>query len=222
MRRLFFFGALFFQFSIHAQFIDSLPLVVRQKQSIDARLETRFGFVGEDVVRVSGARLGISFNRKLRLGGGLSWLKTPLQRDVTPYISSDGVKTSKYLRLGYICYYMDFVFFRNKRWTLSVPLQAGPGLTWYQEDTRYRFGVKEPKYFFLMYEPGVTVNFKIFKWFGIGNDVAYRFVFKNNKKMPERLASPTYALKVLFWLDLLYFEMFPKSNITEKYGPAYW
>jgi hypothetical protein len=197
-------------------------MVVRQKQSFDARLETRIGFIGEDVVRVSGVRLGISFNRKLRLGGGLSWLKTGLMREVNPYMTETGVKQKKFLRLGYICYYMDFVFFRNKRWTFSVPLQAGAGLAWYQPHEAYKFGVDEPKYFFFLYEPGITVNFKIFKWFGIGNDVAYRFILKNDKKMPERLRSPTYAFKILFWLDQLYFEVFPKSTITERYGPAYW
>ena len=222
MRKLLIFGALFFCLSLQGQFIDSLPVVIKQKQSIDARLETRIGFIEGDLVRVSGARLGISFKRKLRLGGGLSWLKTSLQRDVTPYMTSDGIRTSKYVRFGYLCYYMDFVFFQNKRFTLSVPLQAGPGLAWYQQDANYKFGVKEQKSFFIFYEPGVTVNFKIFKWFGLGTDVAYRFVLKNNEKMPLQLRSPTFAFKILFWPDQLYFEVFPKSNITEKYGPAYW
>lgn len=222
MKKLLFLCSFFAHFFAAAQFIDSLPLVVRQKQSFDARLETRFGFIGEDVVRVSGARLGISFNRKLRLGGGISWLKTGLTREFAPYLSEQGPREKKFLRMGYLCYYMDFVFYRNKRWTLSVPLQAGPGLVWYQPDEQYRFGVKEPKYFFVLYEPGITVNFKIFKWFGIGNDVAYRFMLKDNKSMPERLSSPTYALKILFWLDQLYFSAFPNSKLSERYGPAVW
>jgi hypothetical protein len=202
--------------------MDSLPYVIKQKQSIDARLETRFGAIGDEITRISGARLGISFNKKLRLGGGISWLKTNVTRTVDPYITDGKTSTQKYLRLGYICYYMDFVFYRSKRWTLSVPLQAGPGLAWYQPGTTYKFGVKEPKYFFLLYEPGITVNFKIFKWFGLGNDVAYRFVLKNNEKMKEHLRTPTYAFKILFWVDQLFFELLPQSDISKKYGPAQW
>jgi hypothetical protein len=102
-----------------------------------------------------------------------------------------------------------------------VPIQAGTGVSWYQKEKYYKWSASDPKYFLLLYEPGITVQFKIFKWLGLGNDVAYRFALNNNSKA-GRLNSPTYSFKLLFWIDQLYYELAPKSDITRRYGPAFW
>ena len=128
----------------------------------------------------------------------------------------------KYLKFGYFCYYMDFVFHKTKRWQLSVPLQVGTGLLWYQQRRGYHLNTGEAKYFILFYEPGITVQFKLFRWLGLGNDIAYRFAMKDNTRIGQRLSSPTYSFKMLFWFDQLYFELFPQAPLSKTYGPAYW
>jgi hypothetical protein len=179
-------------------------------------------------MNVSGFRIGVAFQRKLRIGGGLSWLNpswltSPYQKTFyTPNDKGNNDTVLKYLKLAYTCFYVDFVFYKTQRWQLSVPIQLGTGLIWFQKQLDYNLLGGDKKSFVLMYEPGITVQFKVFKWFGLGTDVGYRFALKNNKKIGEHLNSPTYCFKILIWFNQLYFEAFPNSKITQKYGPAIW
>jgi hypothetical protein len=199
------------------QLMDSLHDVFSNKYSIDARLESRNSFITNRLISVTGVRLGVAFQRKLRIGGGLSWLKTEVPSAVT-----DAENPVRYLKFAYLCYYVDFVFYKNKRWQLSVPIQAGTGISWFQEEMTYQWKTRYPKYFMLLYEPGITAQFKIFKWIGIGSDIAYRFALVPHKRTEQQLNSPTYSFKLLFWADQLYYEFFPESRWTKRYGPAYW
>ncbi len=217
---------LFFVFCsmfLKCQFLDTLHEVFKNKSSIDARLESRNSFINNQIISVSGLRLGVAFQRKLRVGGGINWLKSDVKENF--YLQNGNGKTdtiSKYLKLTYLLYYIDFVFFKTKRWQLSTPIQAGTGLSWWQINKTYSLNKSDKKYFLFLYEPGITVQYKIVKWFGLGADVAYRFALKNNKKIGENLNSPTYSFKLLFWFDQLFFMTFPQSKITKKYGPAEW
>ena len=220
----FLFAILFFvTTTYHAQFADSLHQIFKSRSSIDARLESRYSFIANNLISVTGVRLGVAYNRKLRIGGGISWLKTKVPE--TFYVSNDigTIDTlPKFLKFAYLCYYIDFVYYKTKRWQLSVPIQAGTGFSWYQKEENYTLNAKGKKTFLLLYEPGITVQFKVFRYFGLGGDVAFRFVMKNNKKISEKLLSPTLSLKILFWPDQLFYELRPNHYLTERYGPAQW
>lgn len=218
-------------FHSESQMLDTLREFFKHKYSIDVRLESRGSFIEHELTSVSGIRIGFSFQRKLRLGGGISWLKTDgyswLNSNVKKdfYITNAVGKTdtiSKYLKFMYLSYYVDFVFYKTKHWQLSVPIQAGTGLLWFQQNKAYSFGNKETKYFLFLYEPGITLQYKVFKWVGLGADVAYRFALQDRKKTGEQLSSPSLTFKALFWFDQLFYEVFPNSEITKKYGPSYW
>lgn len=205
---------------IKGQFADTLKEVFKYTKSIDARLESRNSFINNELISVNGARLGVAFQRKLRIGGGISWLNTILPKSRIN-LNAD-TNSIQYFKFVYFCAYADFVFYRTKRWQLSVPIQAGFGASWFQSKQNYYWGNKDKKYALLIYEPGITAQFKVFKWFGLGADVAYRFTLKNNKKVGEGLSSPTYSFKILFWFDQLFYQTFPNSKITKRWGPAYW
>lgn len=206
-----------------AQLIDSLREAFRHKYSIDARLESRNSFIDNQLISVSGVRLGLAFQRKFRLGLGVSWLKSDF-KSTSSVIDPMGKPETiiSYLKFVYLCYYVDFVFYKTKRWQLSVPIQAGTGSSWFQPKANYNVKTDTRKYFLLLYEPGITAQFKLTRWAGLGADVAYRFTLKNNKKISEKLNSPTYSFKILIWFDQLFYELFPKSQISKRYGPAYW
>lgn len=203
--------------------MDSLHDIFQHKYDIDARIESRYSFIDNQLISVNGVRLGVAFQRKLRIGGGISWLKSNFKTNFYPVNASGKTDTvAEYLKFVYVCYYLDFVFYKTKRWQLSVPIQLGTGASWFQTRSDYVYGKKDPKHFLLLYEPGITAQFKVFKWAGLGADVAYRFTLKNNKKVGEKLNSPTYSFKILVWFDQLFYELFPKSKITKRFGPAYW
>lgn len=208
---------------INAQFLDTLHEVFNHKSSIDARLESRNSFINNQLISVTGVRLGVAYQRKMRIGGGLSWLKSTFSSPFYEQNNDGGVDTVlKNLKFIYLCYYVDFVFHKTKRWQLSVPIQAGTGFAWWQRQNKMNFYTNDKKHFFILYEPGVTVQYKIFKWFGLGADVAYRFTAQNNKKIGEKLNSPTYSFKILVWLDQLFYSALPESKISKRFGPAVW
>lgn len=205
-----------------AQLLDSFKVILKSKASIDLRLESRYSFIENDLADISGIRAGVSFGRKLKFGGGVSWLKSNIvENEYVPNENNILIATPKYLRLAYFCLYADFVFYKTKRWQVSVPLQTGIGATWFQYQKGYKLSSTN-KRLLLLYEPGISTNFKIFKWFGLGVGVGYRFAIKNNSALSDRLSSPTYAFKILFWTDQLYFDLFPKSKLTQKHGPSAW
>jgi hypothetical protein len=206
-----------------AQFLDSIKAVVKRKYSIDARLESRNSFIDNSLTTVSGARLGLAFQQKLRFGFGADWLKSDITKTTQRVLPDRSVeKTTYFLKWAYISAYVDFVFYKTKRWQLGVPIQIGLGQSWWQLDRTYRFKTNEAKYFVFIYEPGITAQFKVFKFFGLGADVAYRFCLKDNSKVGPKLTAPTYSFKLLFWGDQLFYEVFPRSKITKRFGPAYW
>ena len=152
----------------------------------------------------------------------MSWLKTDYQEIFySPGTFGPTGTSVKYLKFGYVCFYVDFVFYKAQRWQLSVPIQAGTGLSWFQSKISYNLYGPDKKYFLFLYEPGITAQFKVFKWFGLGADVAYRFAL-NNKNIGGKLNSPTYSFKVLIWFDQFYYLAFPKTKLSQKYGPAVW
>jgi hypothetical protein len=211
-----------FYFKGEAQLLDTFRVLLKNKSSLDLRLESRYSFINNDLAVISGIRIGASFKRKLRLGGGISWLKSDiLHSNYTISETNVVTYTPNYLKLAYLAFYADFVFYKTKRWQVSIPIQTGVGYSWYQSDYTYAFSSGK-KYLFFLYEPGVSTHFKIFKWCGLGLDVGYRFALKNNHYIDERFSSPTYAFKVLFWADQLYYELFPDSKLARKKGPAAW
>ena len=208
--------------TINAQFLDTIKSITHKRPSIDARIETRNSFFENGRAKVTGIRLGLIFQKKLRVGVGYSWLSSDVYKKIaiTNYVGNIDT-VNNYLKLGYIAFYTDFVFYKTKRWQVSVPLQWGAGLTWF----KYNNGVKDvssSKDYLLLYEPGISVQFKIFRWCGLGTDIAYRFTLQNNRDLRNKLNSPTYGFKFFIWFDQLYYLGFPKSKLSKKYGPADW
>lgn len=222
---------IFFSAAGKAQLLDTIRDFLKHKYSIDVRLESRNSIIGHELTSISGVRVGLTFKRKLRIGGGLSWLKTDGNWWLKTNVTKDFTRTNddgntevvkKYLKFVYTCYYLDYVFHKTQHWQLSVPIQVGAGFLWFQETKRYSFGNREKKYLLFLYEPGITLQYKVFKWLGAGSDVTYRFALQNRKKTGEQLSSLSLTFKALFWFDYLFYEIFPKNKLTKKYGPAYW
>ncbi len=178
--------------------------------------------MNHSLTKVTGVRLGLSFRRKLRVGIGYSWLDTEVteQKFITDFYGNKRFATD-YFKFGYFCYYADFVFHKTKRWQLSVPIQVGTGMYWTQYNDGSRL-VKSQKRLLLIYEPGISTQYKITKWLGLGFDVCLRLALRNTNYVGNRLNSFVFAPKLLIWFDQIFYMVAPKSKITKKFGPAYW
>lgn len=213
---------IFVSFFAKGQFPDTFKVFLHSRPSIDARLESRYSFMNNSPTKVSGVRLGLSFRRKLRVGIGYSWLNTPVYEKtfITDELGKPKAITN-FFKFGYVCYYADFVFHKTKRWQLSVPIQVGTGAYWTQYNNGAKI-IKSQKRLLLFYEPGITVQYKITKWFGLGFDVCARLALRNTNYVGNKLNSFVLAPKLLIWFDQIFYVTAPKSKITQKYGPARW
>jgi hypothetical protein len=202
--------------------MDSIPQILSGKFGIDARIESRNSFIDYQLVSITGLRAGLSFQRKLRFGVGLSWLDSDVISAVPAVqLPGDTALRKRLIKLAYFCVYSDVVFHKTKRWQLSVPLQVGLGSSWLEDPSSDDPSKDQPSQLLLLYEPGISAQYKFFRWFGAGADIAYRFTVRNSA-VADRLSSPTYSFKVLVWFDQLFFVMFPKSFVTKRFGPAVW
>ena len=213
---------LFVSFFAKGQFLDTFKVFLKSKPSIDARLESRYSFMNNSPTKVSGVRLGLSFRRKLRIGIGYSWLNTPVY-DTEIIIDELGKPriATNFFKFGYVCYYADFVFHKTKRWQLSVPIQVGTGAYWTQYEDGKKI-IKSQKRLLLFYEPGITIQYKITKWLGLGFDICARLALRNTNYVGNKLNSFVLAPKLLIWFDQIFYTAVPKSKLTKKYGPAMW
>jgi len=207
----------------HAQFLDTLHVALNGSKTFDFRFESRNSFVNHDRIEVQSLKFGVTFGRKISVGGGYSWLKTPM---FEKYKFNDAeikkdTTINRRVRLNYLTYYVDYIFYKSKRWQYSIPTQFGTGFAKFSYDYK---GVKnEAKYLFFLYEPGINVKFKIFTWLGVGANVGYRIVFKNTKYLTNKFNSPVYSGGVIIYWDQLALALFPKNKLANKYlGPKEW
>lgn len=208
----------------HAQFMDTLHTAFTGKKSFDFRFEGRWSFVNHDLTTVQSLKMGVNFGRKISLGGGYSWLKTDVKDNFV--LHDDELKRdtviSKTLKLHYVCYYADYIFYKSRRWQYSVPMQFGMGTTSFE----YQYNTvkyKENKHFIALYEPGINVKYKIFRWMGVGANVGYRIVLKNNNFLSKKFNSPIYSAGILIYWNELALTAFPKNKkIQDKLGPSDW
>lgn len=202
------------------QVMDSLRAGIDRKASFIFKLDTRNSFISNRRGEIFGIKLGVEFDKKLRVGGGVHWLTSPLTSDRIVTSSTGAPLTiPAYLQLRYLAYYVEYVYFKTKRWELSIPFQFGVGDTRYKYDHGGRPHIDSKK-IIAIYEPGVSTQFKIFRWLGVGADIGLRVMVINNKAIKENFNSPTYAFKLLIWYDELYKMAFPKTKLAKRLGAS--
>ena len=211
-----------------AQVTDSLYQTLSKKPKLTGGVSTRYSFVTGFATSIRCASLGAEFANKLRTGIGFCWLKLP-EFDGTKNENQLPFYKNKYftnasgntdtvvskLTLNYFIYYSDFIFYRTKHWQFSIPFRIGLGNSYYMYDYN---GVKtkESKRYVFLYEPSVCLEYKFFKFFGLGAEVGYRFMLFNNKEIEEKFNYPVYNFSFLIYYSEIYKAVFPNSRLSKK------
>lgn len=235
MRKLYFYCMRFFRIlalivsgflslSADAQYMDTLRRALNGKKSVDFRFTSRNSFVDHERVEVLGLKLGVNFGKKIAVGAGYCWLSNPLYENVIirdADLNKDTAVVKKFT-MGYTALYADYIFFKNKRWQYSVPLQFGIGKMGFSWDYNGK-KMKDPKQWFVVYEPEVNVKYKFFSWLGVEATVGYRIMLKNNRFLSKHFNSPLIAGGVIIYWNELALLAFPKNKLVqEKLGPSDW
>ena len=96
-----------------------------------------------------------------------------------------------------------------------MPLQIGVGQTYYQQIVNGKKS-KADKHTNFIYEPTISVDYKIVKWIGVGVDFGYRFLITDNNKLNREFNSPIVTFGLAIYYSEIYKSVFPKSKLTKR------
>jgi hypothetical protein len=191
------------QASLSAQTVnlsDSLRMVFKQKKSPSFKFDTRNSFITGSTAKVYGIKAGISFGKRFSAGLGYNFIGTELTEELVlpnkSIVSAD-------IRMNYLAPFVEYSFYQKGPWEVSVPIQLGVGKSF----LRYEYNnqkVVTSRNTVMIYEPGMTFEYKILKLIGVGAGFGYRIMLKNNREIEQQFTSPVYALRLRLIFDELY------------------
>jgi hypothetical protein len=215
---------LFFSFTIAAQFRDSLHSYLRKRPGITGGIGSVQSFFYGFKAPITYATIGASFAGRLRIGGGYCKLSDPsfdgdLKDDQQPfyrnyYFTNPGGWTDTTvgkLRFEYMMYFIEYVFYKTKKWSFSVPVRFGLGRTRYTY-TYLGEGHAADKHLMFVYHPSVSFDYAIFRWLGFNTELGYKFTVINFRNIRENFNSPVYNVGFFLYYSEIYKMMFPHSK----------
>jgi hypothetical protein len=199
--------------------LDTIIACLKQKPRLFAKLDSRNSFINNELVNILGAKAGIIYGKRLSFGIGYSQLyKAPQNlNEEIHYTDASGVEnvSIKGLRLFYISANIEYVFYQTKHWELSMPLQIGVGQTHYQYELN-GIKVKSEKNINFIYEPTISVDYKLIKWVGVGVDFGYRFMVANSSKLKQNFNAPIVTFDILIYYSEIYKSLFPTTKLAKR------
>ncbi len=208
-------------FIASAQVFDSISSSFHKRPVLTGGFATKSTFINGFRSPIFTARAGLDFNHSVRVGAGVSWLKlspykkgydnSPFYLDKSFMDSSITYTVHPALNFLYVNVFFEYIYFNSRKWQFSVPLQLGAGNTKY----KYNFNgvnITERRHWVLLYEPAVSGQYRIIRWFGVGLDVGMRIMFVTNKAIGTKFDSPMYDIKAIIYWGELYHAVFPEKN----------
>jgi hypothetical protein len=202
-----------------AQMFDSISHAFCKKPRLIGGFATKTTFIDGFRSPIFTARVGLEFNKTVRVGAGISWLQLSPPRagkDNTPFYIAETFSDASgahtvypALEFRYANVFFEYVYYRSGKWQFSVPLQIGAGGSEYKYNYNGENKVQD-RHWILLYEPAVSGQYKIVKWFGVGLDVGLRVMAVTNKNIGYKFNSPVYDIKAIIFWGELYRMVFPK------------
>lgn len=173
--------------------------------------------------RMNGIKLGLEFYKRFRTG--ISFYNNNDFYKLMPPNASDTL--SQTARFGYSTYFGELVIYRNFRWDLGVFGTLGSGRilvnnfdtksalpAFIGQDTVNNVGIRDF---------GVSAQYKVFPWLGVGLGYGIRQVdVPDNKMLARAFTEPHLDFKMKLFLGYIYKGLFKKEKIqAEKDWYAY-
>ena len=218
--KILFFFSFFAVFTAEAQpTIDTIKYCLKQRPRPFVKFDSRNSFINNSVVNIFGAIVGVNYGKRLSFGIGYNQLFNPPKHfnQNIEYINSLGrpYYISSDIHFFYISAAMDYSFYQTKHWEISMPLQIGVGQTYFQQMINGE-GLKVDAHADFIYEPTISVDYKIVKWIGFGIDYGYRFFISNNGKLNREFNSPIITFGLVIYYSEIYRSVFPNSKLAKK------
>ncbi len=186
----------FGQVSERPSFEEEFRNSFHTKPKLDVKFDNRFSFIRDNDVRTVGLKVGLSFDRRFKVGLGINQMLTTT--DNQAFIEDSLIDVD--LEYFYFSPYVEYTFYNSKRWEFSLATQLGVGGASYQYLDLKGKKVKLVESTVLSYEPAMLIDYKIIRWFGIGTGVGYRLIYYKSSGIDEKFSSPEYVIKLKVYL----------------------
>jgi hypothetical protein len=191
-----------------AQLIDTLQQAITRKATFTFSFTSRNSFITTYSAYIFGYSVGVTFDKKLTIGGGFNALNSIITKDRT----IDGTTVKEYLSFVYFSYFVQYAISLTKHWKLYVmPFCLGAGSSSYQYTYQLKNTV-EDSYTVVPFEPQVELDYNFNRWLGLYTQVGFRFMLINNPAIPQNFNSPIYSYGVLFSPFEFLSAIFPHSQ----------
>lgn len=185
-------------FSQKDEFFEDISLAMKQRPKITLRFDSRNSFISNKRAQISSIKIGLDYQKKIRLGLSFSFLRSNfyIDRKITENNTEQTVTTK--LHLEYISIFADYVFFKNKKWEFNLPIQLGGGYNYLKYNHNNNKQIID-KSFIIIYEANINGMYKLFKGIGVGAGTGYRIMLLGNPNIKEHFTSPIYVFRIKFF-----------------------
>lgn len=177
-----------------AQMFDSISASFKTKPKFMVRIGARNALITNSFMKIRDVGIGLNFKNTTKIGVVYSWMATNVVRplSVPGIVVKDGEGE---LKMRYVSPFIEYTFFKSKRYTLSIPVQAGFGYGFYKFKNDAGNKLITDKVPVAFYEPALVGEVFFLKFLSIGAGIGYRLMFVGNKSFEDRFTSPVYILK---------------------------
>ena len=169
-------------------------------------------FISDDFVNFYGFRMGVQYNHRIKLGLGLLELSpNAVVSPITVLEDTVQMTTNGSLRARYFSISAEYIYYNQFPWQLSIlPFDLGIGGAHYNYNstTRKSQQLETPDVALVFYQPALTAQYSIVKWFGIGASAGYRATLFASKDVKEDFNAPWFSVEVRLFMDEIYKSVF--------------
>jgi hypothetical protein len=176
----------------HIELRDSLIGIFKNTPKLNAKFDSWNGFITGKPVTTYSIKAGWVYADRFSVGLGYHFIRTGI-RDIA---FNDGVEIISRIRARYFAPYVEYVFYKRRNWSYTVPILLGIGYSFVLND-----GVKLDRNLIISYEPALAFEYRVKNLFAVGAGYGYRIMLKNNKAIDQQFTYPLYVLRFRLILE---------------------
>lgn len=192
------------------QLLDNIDKSLKTKPKFFLTLASFNTFIDGDFASFDGFKSGLTYNERIRFSSGFFQLAnngvvTPI--NVTE--NSFAYATNGQLELFFFPLSAEYFFHNDYPWLFSaVPFNLALGSAHYEYISRLQGKrVSGPSEFIVLYQPEVTAQYNVIRWFGFGVSTGYRFTLLRSKQQTRNLDGINFSVDFRLMIDELYDEL---------------
>ncbi len=195
--------------------LDTIEYSLHQKPRFFCNLLTYNSFVSDEFVNFFGFKAGLKYNKRIKFGLGFFYLNpNAVVSSIRVQEDSLVTQTNGELQARFFTLSAEYIYFSKFPWQFSVfPLEFGVGGAHYRYISQLgdHPRLETPDVALIFYQPSITAQYSIFKWFGVGASAGYRFTLYSSKEVKEDFNSIGFSIGIRLFVDEAYKAVFPSG-----------